>query len=149
MYANMRCLILPCFICVALHTGCSQEAPSTRAEPAKHPDAVTEVKPTEEPAPVSMALTEPQKIELLIQKVGSMRDAVFIRNGTEHTPAEAAKHMRDKWQWKAGEIKTAADFIDVAASKSSITGKPYRIRYADGHEVTAGEFLKAELDKLN
>jgi hypothetical protein len=93
-------------------------------------------------------LTETQKIEALIQHVNDLKDATFIRNGKEHTPPDAAKHMRDKWQWKKSEIKTAADFITIAASKSSMSGKPYLIRFKGGKEVQSAMYLRAQLKKL-
>ncbi|HJW72171.1 MAG TPA: DUF5329 family protein, partial [Geothrix sp.] len=42
--------------------------------------------------------TEAQKIEALIQGVASLQGAAFIRNGSEHTPREAADHLRLKWK---------------------------------------------------
>lgn len=92
---------------------------------------------------------ETQKIQSLISAVEHLQEAVFIRNGKEYAPAEAAKHMRDKWRWKQDDITTAEDFIRVAATQSSVTGKPYVIRYADGREVPAGQFLQQELDRLD
>jgi hypothetical protein len=94
------------------------------------------------------ALTEDQKIEKLIQTVGDVKDAVFIRNGTEHTPAQAAQHMRNKWERAKDQVKTAEEFIDKLASKSSTSGKPYLIRFKDGRELESGTFLREELKKL-
>jgi hypothetical protein len=74
------------------------------------------------------ALTEDQKIEKLIQTVGDMKDAVFIRNGTEHTPAQAAQHMRNKWERARDQVKTAEEFIDKLASKSSTSGLPHPLQ---------------------
>src|SRR4051794_25371607 len=73
-------------------------------------------------------LTEDQKIESLIRTVDELKDATFIRNGTEYNCHAAAKHMRDKWEYGRKHIKTASDFIELAASKSSTSGKPYHIR---------------------
>lgn len=95
------------------------------------------------------ALTEDQKIEKLIQTVAEMKDAVFIRNGAEHTPAQAAQHMRNKWEHAKDQVKTAEEFIDKLASKSSASGKPYLIRFKDGREVESGTFLREQLKKLN
>ncbi len=93
-------------------------------------------------------LTEGEKIERLIEAVAGLQDAVFIRNDKEHTSTEAAKHLRDKWQWKADEIATAEDFIRVAGTRSSITGKPYVIRFPDGREVPSAEFLFNQLKTI-
>ena len=54
--------------------------------------------------------------------------ATFIRNGAEHTPAEAAAHIKAKYEHFKGEIKTPEDFIRLSASKSLLTGKPYLVR---------------------
>jgi hypothetical protein len=98
--------------------------------------------------PTTKPLGEDEKIERLIKVVDEMKDATFIRNGTEHDCHAAAKHMRDKWEHGRSEIKTANDFIDKAASKSSISGKPYMIRFKDGREIESGAFLRDELKKI-
>jgi hypothetical protein len=96
----------------------------------------------------SESLTETQKIERLINKVESMTGAVFVRNGVEHSPKDAAKHLRQKLDAAAGGITTASQFIDVIASKSSITGEEYTIYYSDGRTETTATFLRDQLAKL-
>ena len=96
------------------------------------------------PAPMS----EKQKIDALIATVKNLKDATFIRNGKEYDGDAAAKHMRDKLDYAGDKIKTATDFIDQIASKSSVSGKPYLIKFKDGTEQTAGDFLKARLDEI-
>jgi hypothetical protein len=96
----------------------------------------------------SESLTEEQKIERLIAKVESATGAVFVRNGVEHSPIDAAKHLRQKLEAAAGRIETASQFIDVIASKSSISGEDYKIWYSDGRTETAATFLRDELAKL-
>ncbi len=93
-------------------------------------------------------MTETGKIEALIGIVDALKDALFVRNGREYDCHAAAAHMRDKWAWKRKEIKTARDFIRLAASASSISGEPYLIRFKDGRELKSGDFLLAELEKL-
>lgn len=96
----------------------------------------------------SSASTEAQKIDALIECVRSSTGAVFVRNGTEHSPAEAAQHLRQKLAAAGAEIGTAGEFIERIASRSSITGEEYRLRFADGRSVPVAEFLQAELAKL-
>jgi len=93
----------------------------------------------------SVGLTEEQKIERLIEHVAGMQDAVFIRNGTEHPAAEAAQHLRRKWQARADEITTAGQFIDEVASRSSLSGEIYQIQLAGGRTIPAGECLRDQL----
>ena len=87
------------------------------------------------------------KIEALISHIGTLGDAKFIRNGSEYGAKDAAKFLRGKWQANKKDIKTPADFIEKAASKSSTTGKPYMIRFKDGKEIPCGEYLKGRLAK--
>ena len=91
---------------------------------------------------------EAEKIEKLIAVVAGLDDAVFIRNGDEHTCAEAADHLRQKWDRSRDEIETAKDFIRIAASVSSMSGEPYLIRWKNGTEMRSADFLEAELAKL-
>lgn len=91
---------------------------------------------------------EMQKIESLISTVENLKDATFIRNGTEYDCKAAAKHMRTKWEFAGDRVKTARQFIRDLASSSSETGQPYLIRFKDGREIKSGDFLSAELDKL-
>lgn len=101
-----------------------------------------------EPDPAGAGMSEDAKIEALIQAVGALEGARFVRNGDEHSAADAIEHMRSKWDWKRGDIKTAEDFIRIVGSKSSMSGKPYLIRMADGTEVQAGEWFRERLAEL-
>jgi hypothetical protein len=96
------------------------------------------------PAPLS----EAQKIEALIQAVARLQGAVFLRNGSEHTPAEAAEHLRLKWRKAGSRVKTAPDFIRLCATGSSVSGRPYEIRLRDGRTVPARDWLWTELKRL-
>jgi hypothetical protein len=95
-----------------------------------------------------MPAPEKEKVEALIKHLEGLKDAKFVRNGTEYDAATAAKFVRGKWEANAAEIKSAKDFIEKAASVSSTTGKPYLIRFKDGKEVKSRDYLLAELEKL-
>jgi hypothetical protein len=96
----------------------------------------------------SPEMAEQEKIERLLKAIESAEGIVFIRNGAEHSPQDAAEHLRSKLDAAGGEIKTVDDFIDKIASKSSLSGEPYRVRLADGTEVFAGEYLKDKLSEV-
>ena len=85
------------------------------------------------------------KIEALINHVGSLSSAVFVRNGSEYDAKSAAKFLRGKWDANKKEIKTPEDFIGKVATKSSTSGKPYLIRFKDGKEVPCAEYLTGQL----
>jgi hypothetical protein len=93
-------------------------------------------------------LTEQEKIERLLEAIESAEGDVFIRNGGEHSARDAAEHLRTKWQAAGGEIKSVDDFIDKVASKSSLSGEPYRVRLADGEEVLAADYLQGKLSAI-
>jgi len=100
------------------------------------------------PLPPMAHLTEQQKIQALIASVEHLKGAVFIRNGSEYDGAKAADHMRRKLKYAGDKVQTAEQFIDELASKSSMTGKPYTIRFADGRTVLSADYFHAELRKL-
>jgi hypothetical protein len=90
---------------------------------------------------------EKEKIEALIRQVGELKDAKFIRNGSEYDVATAVRFLRGKWKANDKEVRTARDFIDKVASASGTSGKPYHIRFKDGREIASRDYLLAELKK--
>ena len=93
----------------------------------------------------SLPSAERQKIEYLIGTVEALHDAQFIRNGTQYNAKAAGEHLRLKLRLAGSHVQTAGDVIRLCASSSSVTGKPYLIRFADGHEIAAAAFLQEEL----
>ena len=90
---------------------------------------------------------ETKKIEALIVHVEGLKDAKFVRNGIEYDAKTAGAFLRGKWDANKATIKTAADFIEQVATKSSTSGKPYLIRTKDGKEHKSGEYLAEQLKK--
>ena len=90
---------------------------------------------------------ETRKIQALLAGVERL-DATFVRNGKTYDAKTAAEFLRRKWKANDADVATAKDFIEKIASKSSTSGKPYLIRFKDGREVQSGEYLRAELAKL-
>ena len=85
-----------------------------------------------------------KRFSYLLQYVANSK-AVFIRNGSEHTPAEAVDHIKAKYAHFKGEIKTPEDFIRLSASKSLLSGKPYLVRESNGKEIRLGTWLNEAL----
>jgi len=99
-------------------------------------------------ATVSFAAAPADEIESLLAYVKGLDQATFIRNGTSYSPVQAEAHLRMKWNNTKARVKTAEDFIELCASKSSLSGKPYLIRFADGKTVEAGTVFKEKLVEL-
>jgi hypothetical protein len=92
---------------------------------------------------------EKKKIEFLISSVENLREAKFIRNGSEYSGQEAAKHLRMKRQRAGDHVQTADDFIRLCASKSYNTGKPYLIRLSNGKTIKSEEYFRKKLKEYN
>jgi len=91
---------------------------------------------------------EQARIDKLIHHVETQQGMKFIRNGTEYTCTQAAKFLRGKMDSMGGEVTTAREFIDRIATKSSMSGRPYHVRFSDGQLVPAAQFLGEELKRL-
>lgn len=74
----------------------------------------------------------------------------FYRNGTWYIPDEAVEHIERKYKWlkDKGLIDTAEQFIDRAASKSSMSGKPYLVRCNDTAPIKSSIWFKEELERF-
>ena len=92
--------------------------------------------------------TEAQKIQMLIHNIEVMKDARFVRNGSDYDGTAAADHLRLKLRHAGDRIKTAQDFITYLATGSSFSGKPYLIRFSDGHEVESATYFHTMLAKI-
>jgi hypothetical protein len=91
---------------------------------------------------------EKTRIERLIHFVDSQKDMKFIRNGTEYTCAEAAKFLRGKMEAMGSDVSTAREFIERIGTKSSMSGQPYQVKFADGKTMLAAQFLGEELKRI-
>jgi hypothetical protein len=71
----------------------------------------------------------------------------FNRNDTWYDGKDARQHLEMKYDALAmkGMIGKAEDFIDKAASKSSLSGKDYQIRCQDGKTISSAQWLSDEL----
>ncbi|AZC70170.1 DUF5329 domain-containing protein [Pseudomonas chlororaphis] len=72
----------------------------------------------------------------------------FVRNGTEYPAPQARQHLEKKLNYLEGKnmVSSAEDFIDLAATKSSMSGKAYEVRCPGGSQP-ASSWLKEELQR--
>jgi hypothetical protein len=85
-----------------------------------------------------------QTIQYLIARV-ARSDLTFIRNSEHHTGQQASEHMQKKYEHFRSEIKTPEDFIDLCASRSLLTGKPYLVINEQGETIRTSDWLVAAL----
>ncbi|MEI1277806.1 DUF5329 domain-containing protein [Leptospira venezuelensis] len=92
---------------------------------------------------------EPEdEIKTLVSSLDSCKGCVFVRNGSEHKLDEAKAHLLKKYDAAKSKINSTEDFIKGLASKSSITGTPYKIKFPDGKEVESEKWLTDKLNEL-
>ncbi len=74
----------------------------------------------------------------------------FYRNGTWHDSKAAQAHLRGKYKYLvAGNlVNTAEEFIERAATESSLSGQPYQVRCNGGATVTSKLWLRDELARF-
>jgi hypothetical protein len=94
----------------------------------------------------SLAPAVSNEIDALMARLESSSCA-FNRNGSWHTAAEAVAHLKDKLQYleERNMVKTTEQFIELAASKSSMTGAPYLVRCANEAPVQSANWLSLQL----
>ncbi len=80
------------------------------------------------------------EIEYLLQHVEES-GCDFNRNGIWYDGKRARSHLTDKYQYLRDQINTTNDFIDRAASKSSMTGISYQIRCSGDEPVESSRWL--------
>ena len=89
------------------------------------------------------------EIEALLARLESS-NCDFERNGRTHSAAEAKAHLLrklDRLQSKR-TITNTEQFIDLAASKSSLSGEPYLVMCPSAPPIPSAAWLRIELEKL-
>ena len=71
----------------------------------------------------------------------------FNRNGTWYDGTRAVANLQSKYSYLVmrDAIRTADDFIEMAASRSSVTGSPYWISCSGATPIQSGQWLKDQL----
>ena len=73
----------------------------------------------------------------------------FQRNGDWHDAADARAHLQRKYDYllKKSLVDTSEQFIQRAASKSSVSGKPYRVK-CGALELDSAVWFDMQLQRL-
>lgn len=82
-------------------------------------------------------------IEYLLNFIGQS-ECIFIRNGSEYDAQDARKHLERKYDYLKSRLTSAEDFIEQAASKSSFSGKAYKVTCGD-QQLTTRQWLTGAL----
>jgi Family of unknown function (DUF5329) len=103
---------------------------------------------------VSIARAEPpvnvqREVNLLLSYIGGS-GCEFYRNGTWSDSKKAQTHLRDKYNYlvAGNQINTTEDFIERAATESSLSGQPYKVRCNGSAPVSSKQWLRDELTRI-
>ena len=92
----------------------------------------------------ALAANDPdQEIQYLLDFVAGS-GCSFVRNGSSHDPADAADHLRLKYQRGKRYADSAENFIDRLATESSWSGDAYTVTCV-GQTETSAEWLHRAL----
>ena len=72
----------------------------------------------------------------------------FYRNGAWYDAKRAQAHLRSKYEFRKTSLNAAEDFIDTVASRSSMTGEPYRVKCRLGTPISSEQWLRDELARM-
>jgi hypothetical protein len=99
--------------------------------------------PAADAAPPAIVQTEINYLLGFVERSGCQ----FYRNGSWYDSKQAEAHLRDKYDFLAakGLINSAEDFIERAATKSSLSSKAYAIKCGTGPVVTTNQWLRQAL----
>ena len=94
-------------------------------------------------APPAVAQAEINYLLAAIDRSGCQ----FYRNGSWHNSKQAQAHLRRKYDalMAANRIQTAEDFIERAATRSSMSGEAYAIRCNADPAMPTDRWLRDQL----
>jgi len=74
----------------------------------------------------------------------------FNRNGTWHKAAEVKPHLLRKLKYleDRGAVQTTEQFIELAASGSSMSGEPYLVKCGSAAAVRSATWLSSQLQAM-
>lgn len=74
-------------------------------------------------------------------------NCTYERNGDMHNGEEAVEHIQRKYDYFEDDIATAEDFIKYSATKSTFSGKEYKIHCPGVDTVSSQSWLLTELNR--
>lgn len=93
--------------------------------------------------------TSRAEIDALLNRLGTS-GCQFNRNGSWYSSADAKAHLAKKLNYLVEKKKLdgTEQFIKLAASSSSMSGKPYQVRCGDSQPVASQTWLTTELQTI-
>lgn len=70
---------------------------------------------------------------------------IINRNGTEYPAEKGVSHIEKKYDYFRDDINSTEDFIELSATKSTISGKFYKIQCPGNKTIKTKDWLLTEL----
>ena len=86
-----------------------------------------------------------QEIDHLLQFV-EHTDCKYERNGKSHAGPEAVEHIKNKYRYFKNDIDSAETFVELSATKSTMSGKYYLVHCPGRPTVKSQTWLLEELN---
>ena len=89
------------------------------------------------------------EIDALLNRLGTSK-CQFYRNGSWHSGSEARDHLQMKLDYlvEKGLVVDSEGFIELAGTKSSMSGQSYKVRCPNQTEQPSAVWLGSELRKI-
>ena len=69
------------------------------------------------------------------------------RNGTDHPAKKGVSHIENKYDYFRDDIKSTEEFIELSATKSTMSGDYYTVKCAGKETIKTQDWLLAELKR--
>jgi len=73
---------------------------------------------------------------------------IINRNGSDYPAEKGVSHIKKKYDYFRNDIKSAEDFIEYSATKSTMSGKYYTVICPGNEAMKTRDWLLAELKKI-
>ena len=70
---------------------------------------------------------------------------IINRNGTEHPAEKGVSHIERKYDYFRDEINSTEEFIELSATKSTMSGKFYKVQCPGNKTIKTKDWLLTEL----
>lgn len=72
---------------------------------------------------------------------------IINRNGTDHPAEEGVSHIEMKYDYFRDDIKSTEEFIELSATKSTMSGDFYTVKCTGKETIKTKDWLLTELKK--
>ena len=72
---------------------------------------------------------------------------IINRNGTDHPADKGISHIENKYEYFRDDISSTEDFIELSATKSTMSGDYYMVRCPGKEIIRTKDWLLIELKK--